>query len=108
MKPKNKLLVVDDDKAHRTMLKTLIGGWEYDVSEADDGSTAVEKVHENSYDLILMDIRMLKVSGIEALERIKAYNPAIPVIIMTAYSSVETAVETLKKGADDYLTKPLD
>jgi len=108
MKSKNKLLVVDDDKAHRTMLKTLIGGWGYDVSEADDGSTAVEKVHENSYDLILMDIRMLKVSGIEALERIKAYNPAIPVIIMTAYSSVETAVETLKKGADDYLTKPLD
>ncbi|MFO7559376.1 MAG: sigma-54 dependent transcriptional regulator [Desulfobacterales bacterium] len=108
MKPENKLLVVDDDKAHRTMLKTLIGGWGYDVSEADDGSTAVDKVHENSYDLVLMDIRMLKVSGIEALERIKSYNPAIPVIIMTAYSSVETAVETLKKGADDYLTKPLD
>ncbi len=108
MKPENKLLVVDDDKAHRTMLKTLIGGWGYDVSEADDGSTAVEKVHENSYDLVLMDIRMLKVSGIEALEKIKSYNPAIPVIIMTAYSSVETAVETLKKGADDYLTKPLD
>jgi len=108
MKSKDKLLVVDDDRAHRTMLKTLIGGWGYDVSEADDGSTAVEKVHENSYDLVLMDIRMLKVSGIEALERIKAHNPTIPVIIMTAYSSVETAVETLKKGADDYLTKPLD
>ncbi|MEE9418221.1 MAG: sigma-54 dependent transcriptional regulator, partial [Desulfatiglandaceae bacterium] len=57
---------------------------------------------------ILMDIRMIKVSGLEALAEIKAYNPAIPVIIMTAYSSVETAVEGLKKGAYDYLTKPLD
>ena len=58
--------------------------------------------------MILMDIRMLKVSGIEALGLIKAYNPAIPIIIMTAYSSVETAVEALKRGAYDYLTKPLD
>ncbi|MCP4682564.1 MAG: sigma-54-dependent Fis family transcriptional regulator, partial [Desulfobacterales bacterium] len=63
---------------------------------------------ERPFDLVLMDIRMLKVSGIEALSRIKSYNPAIPVILMTAYSSVETAVEALKKGAYDYLTKPLD
>jgi two-component system response regulator HydG len=55
-----------------------------------------------------MDVRMVKVSGLEALDKIKAYNPAIPVIIMTAYSSVETAVEALKQGAHDYLTKPLD
>jgi two-component system response regulator HydG len=55
-----------------------------------------------------MDIRMLKVSGIEALERVKIINPAIPIIIMTAYASVETAVDALKKGAYDYLTKPLD
>ena len=63
---------------------------------------------EQPFDLILMDIRMLKVSGIEALETIKSINPAIPVVIMTAFSSVETAVEALKKGAYDYLTKPLD
>jgi two-component system response regulator HydG len=55
-----------------------------------------------------MDVRMVKVSGLEALEKIKSYNPSIPVIIMTAYSSVETAVEALKQGAHDYLTKPLD
>ena len=60
------------------------------------------------FDLILMDMRMVKVSGLEALAEIKAFNPAIPVIIMTAYASVETAVEALKKGAYDYLTKPLD
>ena len=51
---------------------------------------------------------MVKISGLEALEKIKAYNPAIPIIIMTAYSSVEAAVDALKRGAHDYLTKPLD
>jgi two-component system, NtrC family, response regulator HydG len=108
MKNRKTILVVDDDNAHRTMLRTLVGGWGYDIVEANDGSTAIEKVQERPFDLILMDIRMLKVSGLQALERIKALNPAIPVTIMTAYSSVETAVEALKKGAYDYLTKPLD
>jgi two-component system response regulator HydG len=108
MKNRKTVLVVDDDDTHRTMLRTLVGGWGYDIVEADDGSTAIEKVQEKPFDLILMDVRMLKVSGLEALERIKAFNPAIPVTIMTAYSSVETAVEALKKGAYDYLTKPLD
>jgi two-component system response regulator HydG len=105
---KSTVLVVDDDHAHRTMLNTLISGWGYAVSEADDGSTALEKVKETSFDLVLMDVRMVRVSGLEALETIKSYNPAIPVIIMTAYSSVETAVAALKQGAHDYLTKPLD
>ena len=108
MKSRNTVLVVDDDKAHRTMLKTLLSGWGYAISEADDGSTAIEMARENPFDLVLMDIRMIKVSGLEALGEIKNYNPAIPIIIMTAYSSVETAVEALKKGAYDYLTKPLD
>jgi two-component system response regulator HydG len=108
MSGKSIILVVDDDDAHRTMLRTLMGGWGYDVSEADDGASAIEKVKAQSYDLVLMDVRMVKVSGLEALDKIKAYNPAIPVIIMTAYSSVETAIEALKQGAHDYLTKPLD
>jgi two-component system response regulator HydG len=102
------ILVVDDDSAHRTMLRTLVGGWGYDIVEADDGSTAIEEVKKRPFDMILMDVRMLKVSGLEALERIKSFNPAIPVTIMTAYSSVDTAIEALKKGAYDYLTKPLD
>jgi len=108
MKNKPSVLIVDDDSTHRTMLRALIGGWGYDAFEADDGSTAMEQVQERPFDLVLMDVRMLKVSGLEALERIKAFNPAIPVTIMTAYSSVETAIEALKKGAYDYLTKPLD
>jgi len=108
MKNRNTILVVDDDNAHRTMLRTLIGGWGYEIDDADDGAVAIKKVNEQSYDLILMDVRMVKISGLEALEKIKSLNPAIPIIIMTAYSSVETAVDALKKGAHDYLTKPLD
>ena len=89
-------------------MKKLIGGWGYAVFEADDGATAIDEVRRRSFDVILMDIRMVKVSGIEALEQIKKIAAAIPVIIMTAYASVETAVRALKKGAYDYLTKPLD
>jgi len=102
------ILVVDDDRAHRTMLKTLLSGWGYLIREADDGETAIAAVRERAFDLVLMDIRMLKISGLEALVEIKAINPAIPVIIMTAYASLETAVEAVKKGAYDYLQKPLD
>jgi two-component system, NtrC family, response regulator HydG len=108
MKVKNTILVVDDDLAHRTMLRTLISGWGYSVTEADDGESAIAAVLERPFDLILMDVRMIKISGLAALSEIKAFNPAIPVLIMTAYASVETAVEALKKGAYDYLTKPLD
>ncbi len=108
MENKNTILIVDDDTSHRTMLRTLIGGWGYVVAEADDGETAIEKVKNQFYDLILMDIRMVKISGLEALAKIKSYNPTIPIIMMTAYSSIDTAVESLKQGAHDYLTKPLD
>ncbi len=108
MKLHQTILIVDDDLAHRTMLKKLLGGWGHEISEADDGAVAIDAVQKRSFDLILMDIRMINVSGIEALEQIKVINQAIPVIIMTAYASVETAVDALKKGAYDYLTKPLD
>src|SRR4030043_1755590 len=108
MKSEQTIMVLDENFAHRLMHKKLLSGWGYDVYEADDGSVAMEKVRQASFDLILMDIRRLNISGIEALEQIKIINPAIPVIIMTAYSSVETAVSSLKKGAYDYLTKPLD
>jgi len=108
MKPENTILIVDDDLAHRMMLQTLLSGWGYAIAEADDGSAAMAQVRKRPFDLILMDVRMVKVSGLEALAQIKAFNPAIPVVVMTAYASVETAVEALKKGAYDYLTKPLD
>ena len=102
------ILLVDDDTGHRTMLHTLLGEWGYGVTGAEDGEQAVALCRERSFDLVLMDIRMPKMNGLEALGEIKAYNPALPVLMMTAFSDVEAAVTALKAGADDFLVKPLD
>jgi len=108
-KQKNiKVLVVDDEKVHRFMLTSMLREWGWKSAEADDGTTAVAAVEEGPFDAILMDVRMTTMDGMEALQRIRAINPAIPVIIMTAFSSVDSAVEAIKMGAHDYLTKPLD
>lgn len=102
------VLVVDDDDAHRGMLRMMLKSWGYTVEEAADGDEAVEKVHAKAFDAVLTDVRMGKVNGIEAMKQILSYNPSLPVILMTAYSSVETAVDALRIGAYDYLIKPLD
>ncbi len=102
------VLVVDDDQVHRYMLCSMLGEWGYRVVEADDGTTAVTAVENHSYDAVLMDIRMARMDGREAFIRIQAIAPTLPVILMTAYSTVESAVETIQQGAHDYLTKPLD
>lgn len=102
------LLVVDDDAGHRIMLKTLLQEWGYTISLAQDGEEAIQCCREDHFDVILMDVRMPKKSGIEALHEIKVLQPHIPVLIMTAFSDVEVAVQAIKSGAHDYLTKPLD
>jgi two-component system response regulator HydG len=107
-KKKIRILVVDDEKVHRFMLTSLLSEWGWQVVEADDGSTAVAAVAAGPFDAILMDVRMTTMDGMEALSRIHGLNPAIPVVIMTAFSSVDSAVEAIKMGAHDYLTKPLD
>jgi len=103
-----KILVVDDDAAHARMLETVMADWGFEIHLADDGAIAVDMVKDQPFDIVLMDMKMVKMSGMEALHLIKSYNPSLPVIIMTAYSSVQTAVEALQIGAYDYLTKPLD
>lgn len=105
---KAKILIVDDERVHRFMLRSLFTEWGWDAAEADDGATAVAAVEQGPFDAILMDVRMTTMDGMEALRRIHAINPAIPVIIMTAFSSVDSAVAAIKQGAHDYLTKPLD
>ena len=102
------ILVVDDDISHCTILQALLRGWGYEVALAYSGRAALEQVRERVFDLVLCDVRMAEMDGIATLKEIKALNPAIPVLIMTAFSSVETAVEALKTGALDYLIKPLD
>ncbi|MDA3894621.1 MAG: sigma-54 dependent transcriptional regulator, partial [Desulfobacteraceae bacterium] len=106
MKPE--ILVVDDDASHRKMLQAVLSAEGYAVTQASDGQQAVDAVKEKFYELILMDIRMNRMGGIEALKRIKEISPGIPIVIMTGYASVNTAVEALKSGAYDYITKPLD
>lgn len=102
------ILLVDDDTGHRAMLRTLLSSWGAKVDEAEDGGRAITLCRDKPYDLILMDVLMPEVDGIAALQAIKSYNPSIPILIMTAFSNVESAVEAIKSGAYDYLTKPLD
>jgi two-component system response regulator HydG len=106
MKPK--ILVVDDEPSHRRMIEAVLDAEGYEIKQADNGQAAIAAVEDRFYDLVIMDIRMPKVGGIEALKKIKEISPGIPIILMTAYASVGTAVEALKSNAYDYLTKPLD
>ena len=102
------ILVVDDEQVHRYMLSSMFREWGWKCVEADDGRTAVAAVEKSDFDAVLMDVRMARMDGIEAFARIHALKPALPVVIMTAYSSVDDAVEAMKHGAHDYLTKPLN
>ncbi len=102
-----KILLVDDEPSHRLMLRAHLKSG-YDVSETSDGFQAVEAVKKQFFDLVLMDIRMPGIDGLETLRQIKAISPGIAVFIMTAFQSVETAREALRQGASDYIVKPVD
>ena len=103
-----RVLVVDDDLAHRTMLCAALRKEGFLTEEADDGVEAVHLVEKTFFDIILLDLKMKQMGGLEALERIKQLSPAIPVVLITAYASVRTAVEGMKLGLCDYLMKPVD
>ena len=102
-----KILIVDDEPSHRLMLCAHLKSG-YDVYEAANGFQAVEAVKKQFFDLVLMDIRMPGMNGLEALRQIKAISPGIVVFIVTAFQSVETAREALRQGASDYIVKPVD
>ncbi len=102
----NSILVVDDEKSLRDFLTIMLENEGYDVQTASSGEKAIKLVQESSFDLVITDFRMKGANGIEVLESVKIYNPAIPVLLMTAYASAETAVEAMKKGAYDYISKP--
>ena len=103
-----KILVVDDDASHRTMLKAVLAAEGYQVEEADDGDSACRRVEEDIFDLVLMDLRMRRMDGDVAQKKMAITAPHMPVIIMTAYGTVRSAVQALKAGAHHYLTKPID
>jgi two-component system response regulator HydG len=102
-----KILIVDDEPSHRLMLRANLKA-DYDVFEAEDGLQAVEAVRQQFFDLVLMDIRMPGMDGLDALAQIKRISPGILVFLMTAFESVASARLALQRGASDYIVKPVD
>lgn len=105
---KTKVLITDDDKKHLNMLATLLEDWGYETDRANNGQEAVQKCARELPDIVLMDARMPVMDGFEALAKIRAAHPTLPVIMLTAYSDVQDAVNAIRGGAWDYLTKPPD
>jgi DNA-binding NtrC family response regulator len=104
-----KILVVDDEVLIRDMIKkglTQMGGFSVEV--AQNGLEAIEKMEKDVFDLVLTDLKMPKMDGLELLKNIKGTRPEMMVILMTAYGSIETAVEAMRIGANDYITKPIN
>lgn len=108
MPGKSKILIIDDDATHRLMLREVLADDGYILSEAATGEDGLEEFRARPTDLVLLDLKMPGIGGMETLRRLKAEYPPLPVLIMTAYATVDTAVKALKEGAYDYLIKPLD
>ena len=102
------ILVVEDGKSQREMLRDFLKDEGYEVLEAENGEKALKKIKENYLDLLLLDYRMPGIDGMKVLEKVKRINPEIDVIMMTAYGTIETAVNAMKAGAADYITKPIE
>lgn len=102
-----KILVVDDEKSIRSTLREILEYEKYEVDEAAEGQEALEKAKNSRYDVILLDIKMPHMDGIEVLEHLMKFTD-VPVVMISGHGTVETVVEAVKKGAYDYITKPLD
>jgi two-component system response regulator PilR (NtrC family) len=101
-----KVLVVDDEQSMRDLLAIMLRQAGYDVSVADGGEPAIEALKAGSFDLVVTDLRMRKIDGLTVLKAAKEHSPRTVVLVVTAYASTETAVEAMKLGAYDYVTKP--
>jgi DNA-binding NtrC family response regulator len=108
VKPLRTVLIVEDEANMRRVLCALLERDGYRALEASDGAAALESLARESVDAILTDLRMPKLNGLELLEAVRRSHPEIPVIMLTAHGTVGSAVEALKQGAFDYLTKPFD
>ncbi len=102
------ILIIDDEKAIRKTLSEILSYEGYKIDEAGDGEEGFRKFREKEYDVILCDIKMPKMDGIEFLEKAKEANPDLPIIMISGHGTIETAVEAVKKGAYDYISKPPD
>lgn len=103
-----KLLIVEDEKPQREMLEGFLVQQGFSVSSVDRGKKALEALRQQAFDLVFLDYRMPQMDGLQTLQEIRKINPELAVIMMTAYGTIETAVQSMKEGATDYLTKPID
>jgi DNA-binding NtrC family response regulator len=103
-----KILLIDDEQAIRKALKEILEYESFEVTEAEDGPSALKLVDKETFDLIFCDVKMPRMDGVEVLSKLKEKGIETPVVIITGHGNVETAVETLKKGAYDFIQKPLD
>lgn len=103
-----RILVVDDEHAIRKTLREILEFESYIVDDAGDGVECLAKVKQNSYDVIIIDVKMPKLDGMEAIEKIQTINPDIPIVVISGHGNIDTAVEAVKKGAFDFLQKPMD
>lgn len=102
------ILIIDDEKAIRKTLTEILSFEGYKLDEASDGEEGLKKFREKNYDLVLCDIKMPKLDGIEFLQKAGESNPDVPIIMISGHGNIETAVEAVKKGAYDYISKPPD
>ena len=102
------ILVVEDGQSQREMLRDFLIREGHTVAEAENGDTAIQSVLKGHFDMILLDYKMPGMDGMQVLKEVKKINPEIDVIIITAYGTIETAVEAMKAGAIDYITKPVE
>ena len=106
MSDKSHILVIDDEKNYLLVLQTLLEDEGYTVTAISDPETALAFLAESEVDVVVTDMKMPKVSGREVLQHVKKSWPYIPVLIMTAFGSIESAVEAMRYGAFNYITKP--
>ena len=104
----SKILVIDDERSIRSTLKDILEYEKYQVDSAEDGQQGIDLIRKNEYDVVLCDIKMPGMDGIEVLQKIQILVPDVPVIMISGHGNIDTAVESIKKGAFDYIEKPLD
>ena len=103
---KKRIMIVDDEPLIGSSLEEALQKWNFDATLVTEGESAVEQFTRQSFDMVLTDVRMPTISGMEVLEKVKKASPATPVVMITAFGTIDQAVEAMKKGAYDYITKP--
>jgi len=106
MKKLGRVLVVDDEENIREVLSNYLESMNYEVHTAEDGQDALDKYRKGDFDLIISDLLMPNIDGLELLKRIRNIDKEVIFLMITGYPSIETAVDAIKKGAYDYITKP--